>query len=202
MLRLKITCWSLLFLGICFSSKLISCRVAAADGPARMSTSGAEANVTLKLKVFGFPILADVGKMDVRSFVQSGQRIEAPFQRFTKAVVTSFSIFALVLPAACLMWLRTQAQNAAETFGSPPAVTEVDVEMGMGMQTLDAAPRDEVQFEQPFGMQTLDAAPRDEAQFEQPLGMQTLDAVPRDEAQFEQRLHANAGRSAKGRGSV
>ena len=159
-------------LGICFSSKLMSCRVAVADGPERMSNSGAEAHAALKLKVFGFPILADIGKMDVRSFVQSGQRIEAPFQHFTKAVVTSFSMFALVLRAACLMWLRTEAQSDAETFGSPPGVTEVDIEMGMGMQMLDAAPREESQFEQPCGMQMLDM-PRDEApeaQFEQPFG--------------------------------
>ena len=151
MLRLKIICWSLLLLGICFSSKLISCRVAVADGPVRMSKSGAEANVALKLKFFGFPILANIGKMDVRSFVQSGQRIEAPFQQFTKEVVTSFSTFALVLPAACLMWLRTQAQSDVETFGSPSGVTEVDLEMGM-----QTAPRHEYQIQQPLGMHMMD----------------------------------------------
>ena len=97
--------------------------------------------------------------MDVRSFVQSGQ--------FTKAVVTSFSTFALVLPAACLMWLRTQAQSDAETFGSPSGVTEVDLEMGM-----QTAPRHESQIQQPFGMQMMDV-PTDEApeaQFGQPFG--------------------------------
>ena len=107
MLRLKIICWSLLLLGTCFSSKLISCRVADQYGCPiqvlkRMLRSSSK---------FLVPILADIGKMDVRSCLHSGQRIEAPFQHFTKQSwpLSPFSHWSFRLLASCGCGLRLRA---------------------------------------------------------------------------------------------
>ena len=80
-MRTEVKCSLLVLLGWACAGGLLSCKIEAANGPARVSGARVEANTVLTAAAFGMPVFRKaIGDSDVSTFLRTGLRIDVSYR--------------------------------------------------------------------------------------------------------------------------